>query len=109
MDLDHAITLVVADQRGYCGKRDIPTLHAIKHVRSEYTHDAVDARWREGSITHRPTAQAYHQIVDADGDTLGRLFATWAPQQQRRIGCSLWLILPIIVIMIVVATALIRQ
>lgn len=107
MDLHKAVQLVVADQRGYCGKRGIPALKAIKHVRTHYTYDAVDARWEEGSITHRPTAEAYDTVINADGYELGMLFAAWEPAQVQRPGCSLWAVLPVVVILIVVLTALI--
>jgi hypothetical protein len=107
MQLHRAVQLVVADQRGYCGKPGMPALRAIKHVRNSYTHDTVNARWQEGSITHRPTAAAYGAVIDADGYELGMLFAAWEPAQSTRPGPSLWLALPVIVIAIVVLAAII--
>jgi hypothetical protein len=74
MDLHKAVQLVVADERSYCGKRGIPALKAIQHVRNNYTHDTVSARWLEGSITHRPTADAYDDVLDADGYELSMLY-----------------------------------
>lgn len=105
MHLQQAVQLVVADQRGYCGKRGMPALKAIQHVRSNYDHDTVAARWREGSITHGPTADAYDDVLDADGYELGMLFAAWEPAQSRRPGCSLWAVLPVVVIVVVVLVA----
>jgi hypothetical protein len=104
MDLHKAVQLVVADQR-YQRQRTIGALAAIKHVRGNYDHDNVHARCNEGSITDRPTAQAYHAVVDADGYELSMLFAAWEPKQARP-GFSLWAVLPVVVIAIVVLTAL---
>lgn len=103
MHIDHAVKLVVADQR-YHRHRTIKALDAIKHVRNTYTLDTVNARIAEGTIADMDVWQAYHDVLAADGYELGMLFAAWAPA--RRPGCSLWIVLPVIVVVIVVLTAL---
>lgn len=105
MQLDQAVRIVVADQRGQQG-RTVGALKAIQHVRRTYGHETVNVRVDDGSISDRRTAHAYRDVINADGYELSMLFAAWEPAQSRRPGCSPWAIVPVIVVVLIVLAEL---
>lgn len=96
MNIEHAVALVVGDQRDHRG-RSIRAINAIKHVRDTYAPGTLDARVAQGTITDRETLQAYQEVLAADDGTLNLVFLAWEPSQlSRRPGLFAWLLILIV-------------
>lgn len=66
MRLKKAMQLVTADLRARKrGWRKVEPLDAINHVRVMYTHETIDDRIYDGTITDREMEWAYRMVIDA--------------------------------------------